>query len=195
MNKDFRDTILYETGWLSLRMIQGSGLEYVYSHEKRCNGKKVGFLPYKKDKSTGTYRFLVRHELVPPWGLDTLHMVSFTGGVENDLILKTLHQEIYEEIGVEVGKDIHESKIEPIFVTYTSLRATKSTDTKYYLFYVDLTEVDQYKVKFDNTGTDEIEKRAKNEWVIGPDVFKSKDPMLLLMFVNFYFTRVKGGKY
>jgi len=124
--------VLCKTKWVSLIAMKTEltgDNEYIYSHENRCDGQIVSILPYRYFNNGVQY--LLRNEVTPPWGKPPKQFVSsITGGVENDGVLETAVHEIAEEAGYEVErKDL-------IFLDKSF--GTKSSDTVYYLYTVDL---------------------------------------------------------
>jgi len=144
---------LFDNPWLTLNKVVDpeNGVNgYVYSHEKRCNGKIVSILPYRK--KDGKYEYLLRKEITPCWSMD-YRISSITGGVEKDDPIETAIHEIKEEAGYSV--EIKE------LISLGICRGTKSSDTEYHLFGVDLTD----KIKGEATGDgSELEKNASCFW-------------------------------
>lgn len=124
--------VLCRTKWVSLMAMKTDMTgdnEYIYSHENRCNGEIVSILPYRyfNDK----VQYLLRKEVTPPWGEPPKQFISsITGGVENNDVLETAVHEIAEEAGYEVMRE----EMKFLDISYGS----KSSDTKYFLYTVDL---------------------------------------------------------
>ena len=125
--------VLYKTKWVSLRrmILPNKGVNgYDYLHEDRCGGKIVAILPYRYNDSKDRLEYLLRNEVTPCWSMKQL-VSSITGGVENDDSIGTAVQEIAEEAGYKVKR----TDMKFLDVSY----GTKSSDTQYYLYTVDLT--------------------------------------------------------
>lgn len=129
--------ILKKTDWVSLRRIIDSekGVNgYDYLHEDRCDGKIVVILPYRTTRhgSTTKIEYLLRNEITPCWGMQPL-VASITGGVEHSDPRDTAVMELWEEAGYKIEK-------RDLILLDTS-RGTKSSDSIYYIFTVNLTDV------------------------------------------------------
>jgi len=127
---------LYDGEWISLRSIvapeKGVG-GYVYSHETSCAGQKVAVMPFLR--RVGGNQYLVRREITPCWGMDH-NLSSLTGGVDKgDTVRHTAIKEVKEESGYTVTDE----ELIPLGTAF----GTKSTDTIYYLFGVDVTNKEQ----------------------------------------------------
>jgi len=143
--------------WLSLKKLYGPTGEYVISHEERCAGKIVAVLPYVPDSVGRESYVIVRNEFTPPWSQSELQMSSITGGVdEGEEPVVAAARELFEETGMKA----------PVseLVSLGTVRGTKSSDTMYYLFTVDVSKyLKDYK---EVTGEDDNEKRAHNTTII-----------------------------
>ena len=146
--------------WVQLRSMvvnHGDGNEsrYTYSHEIRCSGQIVSVLPFRY-APYGNIDFLIRKEVTPAWGHSlNQHMSSITGGVEkNQNPLENAVMEIKEE----GGYDVELSDLLSLGVVHGS----KSSDTDYYLFSVDLTGKVQTIPEGDGS---HMETLASCEWV------------------------------
>jgi ADP-ribose pyrophosphatase YjhB (NUDIX family) len=144
---------LLDNEWLSLRVVRepDRGVNgYVFSHESRCAGRIVAVLPYRVVKvpsraflgeppcpdqrcacRTGVQmEYLVKSEMTPCWSLDQV-LSAITGGHEGGDIADDAVREMLEETGYEITRD----ELVPLGESY----ASKSADTVYTLFGVDLT--------------------------------------------------------
>lgn len=169
---DLERKILHDTPWLQLVELRAPdrGIHgYLISHESRCNGKIVAVLPERITQ--GGYEFLLRHEVCPPWGLDPT-ACAITGGMdhEGEGPEETAIRELYEEAGYRVTADQLSS--------LGTCRGTKSTDTLYHLFTVDLTGVEQEKAPGDGS---QLEAEAWCEWRGVPH---SPDPLVATMWMR-----------
>lgn len=138
------DVISYhENKWLSLRAIpKGDGdQDYVFSHETRCQGKIVLVLPYRYD-IFGDVEFLIRSEITPCWSSEYVNS-GITGGYEGGDITDDAVRELLEEGGYSISKE----SLIPLGTCF----ASKSADTVYYLFAVNLTGYEQSEILGDGS--------------------------------------------
>ena len=168
--------ILFDNKWVQLKQMvdKENGVDgYVFSHEKRCGGKIVSILPFKTINNVRT-EFLIRHETTPCWGMDK-KLSSVTGGVENDNPKNTAVHEIKEECGYIVT--------ESDLIDLGTIRGTKSIDTIYYLYGVDVTNKKKLAIKGDGSY---LETQAHNEWYTSRIFYGDKfsDPMLVNLFIR-----------
>jgi len=165
---------LYENEWVSLKRAvdPAKGIKgYVFSHEKRCNGEIIAILPYRysEDAEDGV-QFLLRKEVTPCWSMKQ-EISSLTGGMEPQLLHSALAT---KELWEEAGYAIHVDKL----VSLGTCRGTKSCDTVYHLFTVDLSEVKRTG-KGEGDGS-ELEKKAHCYWTDNID--EAVDPMVYVMY-------------
>jgi len=148
-----KDYYILKNKWVSLKKKCSPTEDYTYSHEDRCEGKIVAVLPFVPDSAGMDTRVIARMEFTPPWGLDRLHLSSITGGIDKgEEPLRSAARELQEETGITMPEDA--------FISLGTVRGSKSSDTVYYLFAVDVTTgLDSFK---EQTGEDENEKRARN---------------------------------
>lgn len=129
LKKILQEKVLYNNEWISLISKDSPVGPYVYSHETRCNGNIVAILPYYRFGLDG-WKYGVRYEIVPCWG-DKHEKCALTGGVDNgEDPKKSAVRELFEESGI-VCK-------ESDFVSLGTCRGTKSTDTTYHLYAIDI---------------------------------------------------------
>lgn len=166
---------LYSNNWIELRemIYPEKGISgYTYLHEKRCNGKIVSLLPFRYSGfhgSRNSLEYLLRSEVTPCWHSTKEFTSSITGGVEEN-ILETAVHELKEEAGYSVDKSD--------LIYLGTCRGTKSSDTIYYLFTVDLTNFEQGVATTDGS---ELEKKAHCYW--SSSISNAKDPMV---YVSYY---------
>lgn len=157
---------LKDNDWVSLKIMKypEKGVHgYVFSHETRCNGKIVSILPYRIKNSKTEY--LLRKEVTPCWDVNKQVISSITGGVEKDDPHTTALHEILEEAGYEVTKKQ--------LITLGTSFGVKSSDTVYYYFSVDLTDMKREVAKGDGS---ELETQAECVW--SKDIDGAVDPLL-----------------
>lgn len=170
-----KDEALHSTEYLELRKLEDSerGIGgYYYSHEKRCNGIIVAILPYKLNvhsDSKEPYRYLLRYELTPCWDVDNNIVSSITGGFEHE----TPEDTAVEEMREEAGYDIEKNELESLGTCY----GTKSTDTVYHLYAVDLHGKERYEAEGDGSY---LESQAHCFWA--RDIEEAMDPILFTLY-------------
>jgi 8-oxo-dGTP pyrophosphatase MutT (NUDIX family) len=158
---------IYSSKWLSMIQLDDPKLgTYIYSHESRCDGKIISVLPYriKNDK----LEFLLRDELTPCWDTKNLVVSSITGGFEKDLTETVIH-----EMKEEAGYDITEDEI----IDLGTCRGTKSSDTVYHLYSVDLTNLEQGEVTTDGSY---LESKAHCFW--SDTIDNAQDPLVYVLY-------------
>lgn len=160
---------LYETPWLSLRSMEveaAGGAEYIYVHSNPSKGLGVAVLPFRNREGHPT-EFLLRKELVPPWGLDT-SVCSVTGMHEGGEFIKTAQRELKEEAGYEADLER--------FIPVGEMRASKASDTLLHMFLVDLSGVEEGEAEGDGTA---FEKLGSCYWTTDP--FEAEDSTTLAL--------------
>ena len=166
---------LFENKWVSLREIQSPShgiMGYVYSHETRCNGHIVSFLPFRKVEKTFTtsIEFLVRAECTPCWEMVPTFS-SFTGGIDKgDSPSECVIKELREEAGISVDD-------ERLISLGTSF-GVKSCDTLYHLFAVDVSGCKEGNLHIES----ELEKTSYNKWYT-EELFNEKNFMDPFIYV------------
>ena len=122
---------LYDNEWLSLMKVKlpHSTDGYVYSHESRCDGKIIAVLLYQRTGKDG-WKYGVRYEVTPAWGEDPQYS-ALTGGVEKN---QTPEECAIMEIKEESGYIVEQKDLESLGTCF----GTKSTDTTFYLYAVDV---------------------------------------------------------
>ncbi len=163
--------ILHHNEWVSLRAINGdaspAGGPYVYSHETRCGGRIVAVLPYRRVSGTTQLQFLLREEIVPCWSPEPL-LSAITGGWEGGDIADDAVRELHEETGYQVTVGD--------LVRLDTSHASKSSDTVYSLFAVDLIDVERGE-QLDDFGT--------AVWVDDDDdLYEIQDPQVFVMLAR-----------
>lgn len=168
-----KDETLFENEWVSLKRIVApkQGVRgYVYSHETRCSGIIIALLPYLLEGHN--YQYLLRKELTPCWSMTKKMVSTITGGFEDDVM-----QDAVRELREEAGYTIEEDELIDLGTCF----GTKSSDTLYHLFSVDLTLHRQGKVTGDGS---QLEKEASVFWGFAADVLESPDPLASAMFLR-----------
>lgn len=172
---------LYDNEWVSLRQIRHpeSAINgYVYSHESRCAGRIVSVLPYRRTGTSEAVEVLLRDEITPCWHTVEPQLSTITGGWEphDDLECReTARRELYEEAGYAASIDE--------LINLGACRGTKSTDTMYWLWGVDLTGREK-------TGTgegdgSEIERAASCRWVSPEELIgQAVDPLAHVLWTR-----------
>lgn len=166
---------LHENAWVSLKVVRkpDAGVNgYVYSHETRCGGRIVAVLPYRDTPSGREY--LVKSEMTPCWGLDQV-LSAITGGYEGGDIEDDAVREMLEETGYAITR----SELIPLGESF----ASKSADTVYSLFSVDLTGREAGEAIGDGT---RVEAESAVVWTRFGQLAFMKDPQLHVMFVRLF---------
>ena len=150
------DSYSIEKGkFAEFRVRETEDYRYEYFHEHRCDGNIVSILPVSFTKKI----MLLRFEFTPAWG-DGLHISSITGGWEkarHQTPIDTVIEEMEEEAGFVITN-------EDSIYTLGTCRGTKSSDTLYHIFMVDM---DDPSIGITDITTDGsfLEGQAHNEWV------------------------------
>lgn len=165
--------ILKATPWLDLLEMRypAKGIKsYIYSREKRCDGRIVAIMPWRR--SNGKIFYLLRRELTPPWDTDNLKVSSITGGIERG---KTPEEMALLELWEEAG---YHGTTEGDFYRWKTLGAvygTKSSDTVYSLFAVNVSGLKPKQAPGDGS---ELEDKARNIWVTDALIGTAVDPLV-----------------
>ena len=171
--------ILHDNPWLQLVELRAPdrGINgYVISHESRCNGQIVAVLPSRSvpvPRYMYPDQYLLRHEVCPPWGIDPV-ACAITGGMDHvgESPLDVAVRELYEEAGYRVDPKM--------FTSLGTCRGTKSTDTVFHLFHVDLTGKEPEEAPGDGS---RLEAEAWCEWH-ERDISQSPDPLVSIMWLR-----------
>lgn len=164
---------LHENEWLSLRVVREPerGVNgYVYSHESRCAGRIVAALPFRDTKNGREW--LLKCEVTPCWSMNPVAS-AITGGYEGGDIEDDAVREMLEETGYSITRD----ELIDLGESY----ASKSADTVYSLFTVDLTGREQGEALGDGT---RLESEAVTIWVPADRLRTVRDPQVSAMFVR-----------
>jgi len=176
---------LYHNDWVSLRIVRApeKGVKgYVYSTETRCKGKIISILPFRKipitskDPKLGQvirYEYLLKSELTPCWDMEKQVLSTITGGVEGDQPMATAVMELKEETGYAVDKT------DLILLGHSY--ASKSSDTQYFLYSVDLTGYSKGEAEGDGS---ELEKQAISLWATDRMIRECSDPQASVLFLR-----------
>jgi len=164
---------LFENPFISLKKVvePEQGINgYIYSHESRCEGRIIAMLPYRLIQNK--IQFLIRREITPCWGLD-YELSSLTGGFEGGDPRDTAILELKEEAGYTADKGQ--------LISLGTSFASKSSDSIYYLYSIDLTNLEQGEATTDGSS---LEKNASVLWMDKKDLFEIKDPQISVMFLR-----------
>lgn len=152
---------IFENKWLSLKMMVDPDNHvdgYIYSHETKCNGQIVSVLPFRKTND-GEAEYLLRVEVTPCWSMEP-SISSLTGGMEKEM---TPEEVALMELREESGYDATEGEL----IKLGTCRGTKSSDTTYHLFAVDVTNKEAGKRTGDGSYHDtnaEVTWRKKGDF-------------------------------
>jgi hypothetical protein len=165
--------VLHANEWLSLYVMRKpeAGVNgYVFSHESSCQGRKMAILPYREQASGREY--LIKSEVTPCWGLAPVRS-ALTGGYDGGDIAEDAVRELWEEGGYQVPSD------ELIYLGQAY--ASKSADTVYDLYSVDLTGHVGHEPPGDGS---RLESEAEALWVDAEEIARIMDPHVSVMFVR-----------
>lgn len=174
---DFHDATvetLADNEWLTLHTLKAPHMGingYIFSHEVRCKGQIVAILPYRR-VAKDEWEALLRDEVVPPWGLSS-SVCSITGGCdhEDEEPVEVAKRELKEEAGYDVPLEA--------FHSLGTCRGTKSTDTVYHLFGVDVTGEEAGEATGDGS---QLEDEASTVWSSEPET--CDDPLVSVMWAR-----------
>lgn len=167
--------LLCDSKWLQIRLIVKPefGVDgYVFSHEKRCAGHIIALLPFRydlKNKSNRRSQLLLRLETTPCWGMNR-QLSAITGGMEpkyNSFLGRAV-AELKEEAGYAVSPEE--------LIRLGCVRGSKSSDTIYHLFSVNLTGKKAGKASGDGSI---LERQAECLWKYSID--NSADSLVYTM--------------
>lgn len=164
--------ILYRTPFVSLRRIvdPARGVDgYDYLHEDRCGGRVVAILPFRRGDAG--LELLLRREVTPCWGPEPAFS-SITGGVDPG---ESPVASAARELGEEAGFFVSAEGLLPL----GTCRGTKSCDTVYHLFSVDLTGREAAPAEGDGS---RLEAEASCVW--SQDVSVAEDPLVGMLFLR-----------
>lgn len=182
---------LFQNEWVSLKKIvePKKGVQgYVYSHETRCLGIIISVLPFRRIKTAKSfglpaYEFLLREELTPCWSMDKKIRSTITGGFEGHLedlsLIASTKNDAQRELKEEAGYSVDLKD----FIFLGNCYASKSSDTVYALFGVDLTDVASEKAEGDGSL---LEKQATTVWCKKEDILICKDPLASVLYLRLY---------
>lgn len=162
-----------EDEWVSLRTVIAPthGIKgYTFSHETRCKGNIIAVLAYRWVEETTNKQYLIRSEVTPCWGLEP-QFSALTGGWEGGAFVEDAVRELAEESGYLVEP--------PYMHKLGTCFGTKSTDTVFHLFSVDLTGHEQHPYHGDGSKQD---SEGTAHWVDAEFIYQNvKDPIVHVM--------------
>lgn len=176
------DKVLKDNPWVQLKETED---QYVYSHEKRCSGQIVAFLGFYFPEGSSDPMVLCRQEYTPAWvpeaqreaGERPLLTSCFTGGVDpGESPDEAVYREALEEAGIQVDA--------VDFVSLGEIRSTKSSDTVYSLYAVNLTDEQGFSEKTKGDGSD-ADAEAQNVLMsVSEALEKISDPVGLAILAK-----------
>lgn len=171
--------LLCDDKWIQLKSVvcpEQNINGYTYSHEIRCNGHIVSILPFRMRFSTenSPLEFLLRVEATPCWEFINPIPSSITGGIEDN---ETPEETAIKELREETGYAVSLSDLIPLGISYS----TKSSDSVYHLFSVDLSKkIASYELETET----ELEKTSSCVWVGKDKLVECMDPFVAQCFVR-----------
>jgi len=163
---------LYDNEWLQLKEMKAPEHDingYVFSHEVRCGGKIIAVLPYHDDQ------IVLREEVTPCWHPTEPQLSSITGGVEDDDVITTVLEELLEEANIKATEDQ--------LISLGICRGTKSTDTEYHLYAIEVDPDAQDLTAGQGDGS-ELERKAKCVWYDIEDAHMTVDPLVSMLLIR-----------
>jgi 8-oxo-dGTP pyrophosphatase MutT (NUDIX family) len=160
---------IFANDWVSMHIAHAHGEDYVYSHETRCDGHIVAALPFR----IGTLNqpeFLLHESVTPCWQHGERTLASFTGGWEGGDFFDDVIREIREEAGYTITHDL--------IVSLGTSYGSKSSDTIYHLFSVNLTGIEPEQYLQPETP---LEALARPCWCSRTDLMRARDPLVSVM--------------
>lgn len=164
---------LFNNQWISLHKIVDltKGVKgYVYSHETRCDGKIVAVLPFRKTKQGVEY--LLKSEMTPCWNINKHTLCTITGGIDTGYAKLDAVKEVKEETGYSIDY----TELIDLGTSY----ASKSSDSIYELFSVDLTDKIQGEATGDGIGIED----GKSAWVRKGKIIACQDPFASVIYTR-----------
>lgn len=125
------DKILYQDEIISVRETVKENSAYIYTHEEISGGIRILVLPFRKKR--GGRQFLLRREFIPCWDSHT-----DVCGISSKVIDENPEQTAANEVKKDAGYEVKVSELIQLGV----VSASKSSDTTYYLYGVDLSKKD-----------------------------------------------------
>lgn len=165
---------LWSNKWLAIKemVLPEQGVNgYTFMHEKRCGGKILVLLPYRR-MPDGTLEYMLRKEVTPCWGMDPV-ISTITGGVEHGDMPKTAILELKEE----AGYDCTIGELIPLGLSHGG----KSVDSLYFIFAVNVTDKLRGEAKGDGS---ELEAKATMDWFKEDAFVDVLDPQAVLAMVR-----------
>ncbi|WP_400254945.1 ankyrin repeat domain-containing protein [Spiroplasma endosymbiont of Cleonymus obscurus] len=129
--KDKKKKVLFDSKFIRV-IIENN---FIYVQEPWCNNQGVAILPYVlKDNQ---YHFLqIHNENNPAQKKSKVSQYStITGGLENNQFYTTVVNEMFEETGIDISENVTIDRLGPYSF------ANKSSDKKWYLYAIDLTNL------------------------------------------------------
>lgn len=158
------DKILYKDDIISVRESVKENSKYIYTHEEISNGNRIVVLPFRKKR--GGRQFLLRREYIPCWDSHT-----DVCGISSKVIDDNPELTAIKEIEKDTGYIVKASELIQLGV----VSASKSSDTTYYLYGLDLSKKDKENEKL------EIEEDI-SFWGDENDIMDSIDAQLVACF-------------
>lgn len=123
--------ILYQDDIISVRETTKDDTKYIYTHEEISDGNRIIILPFRK-KLIG-HEFLLRRELIPCWDSH-----SDICSISSKMISDNPEQTAVDKVKGDAGYSVEILDLIPLGI----VSASKSSDTTYYLYSVDLSNID-----------------------------------------------------
>lgn len=158
------DKILYQDEIVSVRESIKNNEKYTYTHEEISHGKRVVILPFRK--KMGGRQFLLRREFIPCWDSHT-DVCAISSKVQDDDPEKTIIEQLLKSTGYEIKSSE--------LIRLGVVSASKSSDTTYYLYGLDLSKHDKEEEKLEV-------KEDMSFWGTDDDIMDSIDAQLVACY-------------
>ena len=171
-----KSTLIGGDNWVQLKSLKSPEDNvngYTYSHEIRCKGHIVAAVPFRSTEKGMEY--LIRQEVTPCWNLTERCPSTITGGCDTDSPADDILRELEEEASITAtAEDL---------IELGTCRGTKSSDTVYHLFALDLTGKEGDFSTGEGDGS-ELEGEAINKWVNKAEAIMSHDPLVAVIILR-----------
>lgn len=169
-----KDTVLFENKWISvLERELDNGIKWTFATHPWCGAAGVAILPFRREVvnpgwNYSELRYLGRVEICPAHSPEP-ELTAVAGGMdkEGESPIDVAVRELQEETGyIATVKDM---------IPLGDCRPSKGTDTRMFLFAVDVTDLEKSKATGDGSL---IEQLASTKWINKNEAVFCKDPLV-----------------
>lgn len=163
------DEMVFETSFLQIKKTADN---YFYMHEKYCEGQVVAVVPFKKAANASKFEYLARFEICPAHGKEP-ELCSITGGkISGSSAEYCACQKILQKAGLTVT----EKDLIPLGL----VKPSKASDTRAYLFAVNVTG----KQRYIQPGNGE--QAIETIWIDYEKAIEVEDPLLITILTRLH---------